>query len=269
MNLRNLAIWAVIVVVLIALYSVLNPSAHTANTGEIPYSQLLQKVDADQVKDVVIRGETVQARDAAGRRFQTTTPASQEDLLRRLEGHGANIQVQSAQPSAWMQILSGGPAAAAAGRHLGLLHAPDAGRRARGDGLRQVQGQAADREQDQGHLRRRGRGGRSQGRAERDRRLPQGPGQVPAPGRQDPQGGAAGGPSRHRQDPARPRRRGGGGRAVLLHLRLGLRGDVRGRGRQPGARHVRTGQEERALHHLHRRDRRGGPSPRRWTRRRQ
>ena len=41
-------------------------------------------------------------------------------------------------------------------------------------------------------------------------------------------------------------------RAVLLHLRFGLRGDVRGRGRQPRARPVRAGQEERALHHLHR-----------------
>ncbi|WP_158916363.1 ATP-dependent zinc metalloprotease FtsH [Caulobacter sp. S45] len=105
MNLRNLAIWGVIVVVLIALYSVLNPSAHTTAAGEISYSQLLQKVDSDQIKDVVIRGETVQAHDSSGRRFTTTTPGSQEDLLKRLEGHSANIQVQSAQPSGWMQLL--------------------------------------------------------------------------------------------------------------------------------------------------------------------
>ncbi|MGC1302187.1 MAG: ATP-dependent zinc metalloprotease FtsH [Caulobacteraceae bacterium] len=105
MNLRNLAIWGVIVVVLIALYSVLNPSARTSAAGEISYSQLLQKVDSDQVKDVVIRGETVQAHDSAGRRFLATTPGTQDDLLKRLEAHNANIQVQSSQPSAWMQIL--------------------------------------------------------------------------------------------------------------------------------------------------------------------
>ena len=55
------------------------------------------------------------------------------------------------------------------------------------------------------------------------------------------------------------------------HLRLGLRRDVRRRGRKPRPRPVRAGQEERSLHHLHRRNRRGRPSPwrrpRRWTRR--
>ena len=106
MNLRNLAIWGVIVVVIIALYSVLNPNTHATNgAGEISYSQLLQKVDSDQIKDVVLRGEVVQAQDAAGRRFLVTTPGSQEDLLKRLEQHGANIRVQSSQPSGWMQLL--------------------------------------------------------------------------------------------------------------------------------------------------------------------
>jgi hypothetical protein len=63
----------------------------------------------------------------------------------------------------------------------------------------------------------------------------------------------------HRQDAAGQghRRRGQG--AVLQHLRLRLRRDVRRRRRQPRARHVRAGQEERALHHLHRRDRRRRP----------
>ncbi len=66
---------------------------------------------------------------------------------------------------------------------------------------------------------------------------------------------------------ARDRRR--GERAVLHDLRLRFRRDVRRRRRQPGARHVRAGQEERALHHLHRRDRRGRPPSRRRPRRRQ
>ncbi len=43
-------------------------------------------------------------------------------------------------------------------------------------------------------------------------------------------------------------------RAVLHHLRVGLRRDVRRRRRQPRPRHVRPGEEERPLHHLHRRD---------------
>ena len=58
-----------------------------------------------------------------------------------------------------------------------------------------------------------------------------------------------------------PREGGGrrGGRAVLLHLRLRLRGDVRGRGREPRARPLQAGEGAGAGHHLHRRDRRGRP----------
>ena len=59
------------------------------------------------------------------------------------------------------------------------------------------------------------------------------------------------------------RRRRRGGRAVLQHLRLGLRRDVRRRRRFARARPLRAGQAERALHHLRRRDRRRRPPPRR------
>jgi ATP-dependent Zn protease len=65
-------------------------------------------------------------------------------------------------------------------------------------------------------------------------------------GRPHPQGRAADGSPRNRQDPAGARRGRRGQRAVLLHQRLRLRRDVRRRGRLPRARPVRAGQEERA-----------------------
>ena len=105
MNLRNLAIWGVIVAVLITLYSVMSPSSRATAGGEISYSQLLSKIDSGQVKEVALRGETVAGRDAQGHRFTATTPTSQEDLLKRLETNGVNIVVQSAQPSGWLQLL--------------------------------------------------------------------------------------------------------------------------------------------------------------------
>ena len=105
MNLRNMAIWGVIVAVLITLYSVMNPTARTAAAGDITYSELLAKIDSGQVKDVVLRGQTIAGRDAQGRRFTTNTPPSQDDLLRRLENNNVNIMVQSDQPSGWMQLL--------------------------------------------------------------------------------------------------------------------------------------------------------------------
>ena len=71
------------------------------------------------------------------------------------------------------------------------------------------------------------------------------------------------GPPGHGQDAAGARGRGRGGRAVLLDLRLRLRRDVRRRRRLARARSLRAGQAERAVHHLHGRDRRRRPPPRR------
>ena len=70
------------------------------------------------------------------------------------------------------------------------------------------------------------------------------------------QGHSAGRPSGHRQNHAGQGRGRRGQRAVLLHLRLGVRGDVRGHGRVQGPRPVQAGQGEGPLHRLHRRDRR-------------
>ena len=66
------------------------------------------------------------------------------------------------------------------------------------------------------------------------------------------------GPAGHRQDPARPCRGGRGGGAVLLHLRLGIRRDVRGRRRRAGARPVPESARAGPGDHLHRRARRAG-----------
>ena len=71
------------------------------------------------------------------------------------------------------------------------------------------------------------------------------------------------GPPGTGQDAAGARRRRRGRGAVLLDQRLGIRRDVcRGR-RRAGARPVRAGARERAVHHLYRRTRRARPRPRR------
>ena len=59
------------------------------------------------------------------------------------------------------------------------------------------------------------------------------------------------------------RRRRRGRPSVLLDVGLRLRRDVRRRRREPRARSVRAGQGARAVHHLHRRDRRRRPPSRR------
>jgi cell division protease FtsH len=97
MNLRNLAIWGVVIVVLIGLYSMVTGGGQKgANAGEITYSQLLQKVNAGQVKTAEIRGPAVLVTDNANKQYTAVTPMNQDDLVRRLESTGANISVKSA-----------------------------------------------------------------------------------------------------------------------------------------------------------------------------
>ena len=156
-----------------------------------------------------------------------------------------------------------------ADRRVDIPVAADAGRRRQGARLRQVARQAPHRGAWPRHLRGRRRRRRGQAGPAGDRRVPARSRKVPAARRQDSARRAAGRPARHRQDADRARRRRRGQRAVLHHFGLRLRRDVRRRRRLARARHVRAGQEERALHHLHRRDRRGRPPSRRRPRRRQ
>ena len=78
-------------------------------------------------------------------------------------------------------------------------------------------------------------------------------------GGQDPARRAALRAPRHRQDAARPRRGGGGGRAVLLHLGVGVRGGDRRHRRLPRPRPLQAGQGGVARDHLRRRARRDRP----------
>ncbi len=107
MNLKNLAIWGLLAAVLLFLvYNVTNPQGSKAqNAAEISYSQLLAKVDANEVKTAIIKGESVQAIDGGGKKFSVITPGTTEDLLKRMEAHQVNIQVQSAQQSVWLSLL--------------------------------------------------------------------------------------------------------------------------------------------------------------------
>ncbi|MFL5296960.1 MAG: ATP-dependent metallopeptidase FtsH/Yme1/Tma family protein, partial [Phenylobacterium sp.] len=95
MNLRLLAIWGVVIVVLIGLYSMVTGGGKAASASEITYSQLLSKVNAGQVHNAEIRGAQVTVTGQDNKSFTAITPNNQDDLVKRLEGAGANITVKS------------------------------------------------------------------------------------------------------------------------------------------------------------------------------
>ena len=58
-NLRNFALWVIIVLLLLALFTLFqNPGQHTTSQ-DISFSQLLTEVDQGRVHDVVIQGPEI------------------------------------------------------------------------------------------------------------------------------------------------------------------------------------------------------------------
>jgi cell division protease FtsH len=93
MNLRNLAIWGVIVVVMIGVYSVVSQGGRAGGAAsEISYSQLLKRIDSGEIRTAIFHGPVIEARAADGKTITSTTPANPDDLVKRLEARGADIQ---------------------------------------------------------------------------------------------------------------------------------------------------------------------------------
>ena len=232
-NFRNLAIWVVIVLLLVALFNLFQGPGQSRRGDEISYSDFLAGVESGNVAEVTIAKHRIIGQLSRQERPFHHRAAGRPGSRRAAEQEGRQDHRQAARgrravdPGRAGQLVPD----AAADRRVDLLHAPDAvGRRPR-HGLRQVQGQAADRAPGPRHLRGRGRRRRGQGRSAGDRRVPARPAEVPAARRHASRAAAAGRPAGHRQDAARARRRRRGQRAVLHDLGLRLRRDVRRRRR--------------------------------------
>jgi cell division protease FtsH len=89
-NFRNLGLWVIIVLLLLALFTLFqSPGQHTA-ANEISFSQLLSEVDNGRVRDVVIQGPTISGNYNDGRSFQTYAP-DDPNLVQRLYNKGVSI----------------------------------------------------------------------------------------------------------------------------------------------------------------------------------
>ncbi len=98
MTMRNLAIWGVIVLALVAIFGVLNSGGHAGSARQVTYSEMLAKVDSGEIKKVKIHGQTLEATDRQGATLTTIGPNDTQDLEHRLEAHGAGFEFE--QPGA-------------------------------------------------------------------------------------------------------------------------------------------------------------------------
>jgi cell division protease FtsH len=89
-NLRNFAVWVVIVLLLLALFSLFQSPSQRTPANDISFSQLLNEVEAGRVRDVLIQGSEISGQFSDGRNFQTYAP-NDPTLIERLYGKGVSI----------------------------------------------------------------------------------------------------------------------------------------------------------------------------------
>src|SRR5438309_4651025 len=89
-NLRNFALWVIIVLLLLALFTLFQNPGQRTSAQDISFSQLLSEVDQGRVRDVLIQGPEIHGTYTDGRAFNTYAP-NDNTLVQRLYGKGVQI----------------------------------------------------------------------------------------------------------------------------------------------------------------------------------
>jgi cell division protease FtsH len=93
-NYRNLALWAIIAVLLIALFNLFQTPQQRGSSSEIAYSEFLTALDAGRVKSVTIAGDRISGvYGDSSNGFQTYSPGD-SSLVTRLEDKNVTINAR-------------------------------------------------------------------------------------------------------------------------------------------------------------------------------
>ncbi len=93
-NYRNFALWAIIALLLIALFSLFDGQQQRASTDEISYSEFLKNVDSGRISEVTIAGDRIRGVYADDKRAFNTYSPGDEGLVQRLETKNVTIKAQ-------------------------------------------------------------------------------------------------------------------------------------------------------------------------------
>ncbi len=107
-NIRNIGLWVLIGMLVLALFTVFQNSGQRSSSQEIPYSQLLTDVDAGHVRDVTIAGQDISGHFQDGRVFTTFAPPQTASLTDKL--YAKNVSITAKSPSeggSWLVYILG------------------------------------------------------------------------------------------------------------------------------------------------------------------
>ena len=103
-NLRNLALWILIALLLVLLFNLFQNSGQKAATPPLTYTQFSQKLSAGEVKNMTIQLDQVKGDLSNGTAFTSVIPQNDQNLWNTLKDHpGTNVTV--AKPDEGMPAL--------------------------------------------------------------------------------------------------------------------------------------------------------------------
>ena len=101
---KNLALWLVIGMIMIALFNIFNQPLNSQS--DVIFSEFMDQVEGGKVSEVTIQGDRVNGKYLDGSFFQTMTPSKDQDLVRILRDKGVRIVVVPPEQTSWyMNIL--------------------------------------------------------------------------------------------------------------------------------------------------------------------
>ena len=93
-NLRNLALWIIIALLLVALFNMFQGTGMHQNSSQISYTQFSDDVNQGLVKSVTLQGDQVVGELQSGVQFTSTVPAGDSQLNERMLAHHVDIHVK-------------------------------------------------------------------------------------------------------------------------------------------------------------------------------
>lgn len=93
---RGLALWVIIVLLLLALFTLFQNPGPRSTAQEISFSQFISEVDGGRVRDVLIQGPEIHGNFKDGRGFQTYAP-NDPTLAQRLIAKGVSVTARPQQ----------------------------------------------------------------------------------------------------------------------------------------------------------------------------
>ncbi len=104
-NAKNLAFWAILILLLVTLFSVFQEGGGSNTGTSMPFSDFLNSVDRKEVAEVVIDGEKISGRMNSGTRFTTIQPRD-TDIVDELRTAGVAIRVEPQERGGLISTLS-------------------------------------------------------------------------------------------------------------------------------------------------------------------